>query len=58
MAEISTVALITARPGRGDELEGLLRPLAEATHGAPRAIDAAVLGVRLAARRKRQAGQR
>ena len=33
MAEISTVALITARPGRGDELEGLLRPLAEATHG-------------------------
>lgn len=33
MAEISTVAVLTARPGRGDELEGLLRPLAEATHG-------------------------
>ena len=33
MAEISTVAVITAQPGRGDELEALLRPLAEATHG-------------------------
>lgn len=33
MAEISTVAIITAKPGRGDELEPLLRSLAEATHG-------------------------
>lgn len=33
MAEISTVAIITAKPGRGDELGELLRPLAVATQG-------------------------
>ena len=32
MSEVSTVAVITARPGRGDELEVLLRRLAEGTH--------------------------
>ena len=32
MAEISTVAVITATPGAGDRLEEVLRRLAEASH--------------------------
>lgn len=33
MSAISTVAVITAKPGSGDEVETILRTLAEATHG-------------------------
>lgn len=33
MAELSTVAVITGKPGTGDVLEEALRALAEETHG-------------------------
>jgi quinol monooxygenase YgiN len=33
MSEISTVAIITAKPGSADVVEQALRALAEATHG-------------------------
>jgi quinol monooxygenase YgiN len=33
MAGISVVAVITAKPGSGDEVEAMLRGLAESTHG-------------------------
>lgn len=33
MTEISTVAVIIAKPGSGDDVEHALRALAEATHG-------------------------
>jgi quinol monooxygenase YgiN len=35
MSEISTVAIITARPGRGPDVEQALRVLAAATHAEP-----------------------
>ena len=35
MSEISTVAIITAKPGRGTEVERALRDLAAATHAEP-----------------------
>jgi len=35
MSEISTVAIITAKPGSGTEVERVLRDLAVATHAEP-----------------------
>jgi quinol monooxygenase YgiN len=35
MSEISTVAIITAKPGSGTEVERVLRDLAAATHAEP-----------------------
>ena len=35
MSEISTVAIITAKPGRGPDVEKALRALAAATHAEP-----------------------